>query len=112
MNVRSLKPEPKASVSFELYSLARVPAVAACYCLTNASGEVLYVGQAVSLRQRLVQHFDSEKRHAVTPNGRVSLAWWHEADEIVLSRLERGWIESARLADGHLPPLNKISAPS
>lgn len=112
MNIRSLKPVPKDSVGFDLYALARTPEIPACYCLTNASGEILYVGQAASLRQRVVQHFSSEKREAKTSNGRVSLVWWLHTEVLGLSRLERGWMESVRLIDGQLPPLNRVSAPS
>lgn len=112
MKVQELRPELQHQVSFDLYSLGRIADCAGCYCLTNATGDILYVGQAASMRSRLSQHFDSEKRTLQTPFGRISLAWWRAADASKLSALERGWIESVRLQDGALPPLNRVSAPT
>lgn len=111
MNVRDITPPVEQSAPFELYALNRVTDCSACYCLTNAGGYILYAGQAVSVRQRLIQHFDSVKKEALTIHGRVSTAWWRAEPVISLSALERGWIESIRLRDGELPPFNRISAP-
>jgi predicted GIY-YIG superfamily endonuclease len=111
VNVADLVPSLEHRINFELYPLSRISDHAGCYCLTNASGEVLYVGQAVSVRQRLRQHFDSEKRSSLTLQGRVSVAWWRVEDGARLSALERGWLETIRLRDGCLPPLNRASPP-
>ena len=75
------------------------------------SGDILYAGQAKSVRGRLIQHFDSSKRSELTTYGRVSIAWWRVESEPLLSRLERGWLESIRLKDGEYPPLNRVGAP-
>jgi excinuclease UvrABC nuclease subunit len=112
MKVQELTPELQHQVAFDLYSLSRIPDCAGCYCLTNATGQILYIGQSVSMRSRLAQHFYSDKRISQTPLGRVSVAWWRVADPSKLSALERGWIESVRLRDGALPPLNRVSAPT
>jgi hypothetical protein len=96
---------------FVFYSLNRIVDCPGCYCLTNAGGDILYVGQAIAVRQRLLQHFDSEKRSILTIHGRVSRVCWRAEVPIKLDALERGWLEAARLRDGELPPLNRISAP-
>jgi len=111
LKIDDLVPPAEQRTAFELYSLKRSAAGSGCYCLTNAGGDILYVGQAMSILQRLVQHFDSEKRTALTPHGRVSQAWWRLEVPIRLSALERGWLEAIRLRDGELPPLNRVSAP-
>lgn len=111
MKVQDLRPELQHQSSFDLYSISRIANCAGCYCLTNATGDIIYVGQAISMRSRLAQHFDSEKRNTQTIYGRVSVAWWREVDVSKLSAMERGWIESVRLQDGALPPLNRVSAP-
>ena len=111
MKVSDIFPRVQQYTEFDLYSLNRIADCAGCYCLTNAGGEILYVGQAVSVRQRLVQHFDSEKREALTIHGRVSRAWWRPELPVKLDALERGWLEAIRLRDGQLPSLNRISAP-
>lgn len=111
MNISELIPPAQKHTSFELYNLNRIADGSGCYCLTNAAGDILYIGQAVSLRDRLIQHFDSSKRSALTPYGRISKAWWRAEDSIRLSALERGWLEAATLRDGQFPPLNRMSAP-
>ncbi|MCO4100991.1 MAG: GIY-YIG nuclease family protein [Gemmatimonas sp.] len=111
MKVADLFPTTEEKTAFELYSLSRISDSSGCYCLANAAGDILYIGQAVSIRQRLVQHFDSEKRMALTRFGRCSTAWWRAEDPARLNALERGWLESVRLRDGELPPLNRVSAP-
>lgn len=106
-----LVPRLERSIPFELYSIERMEDASGCYCLTNASGDILYIGQAVSVRGRLIQHFESEKRMALTPHGRVSKAWWRAHPVKSLNALERGWLESHVLREGGLPPLNRASAP-
>jgi len=111
VKIGDLTPPPEHSVSFDLYTLNRIKDGAGCYCLTNAVGDILYVGQAVSVRHRLTQHFDSAKRAELTRLGRVSRAWWRAVSPARLNALERGWLELIRLRDGELPPLNRVSAP-
>jgi predicted GIY-YIG superfamily endonuclease len=111
MKIADLRPAAEYSVAFDLYALNRIADCCGCYCLCTASGDILYVGQALSVRSRLVQHFDSEKRDALTAFGRVSRVYWRAAEASSLSALERGWQEWVRLADGELPPLNRVSAP-
>lgn len=111
MRVGEVNPPVEHQAPFDLFSLNRIADCSGCYCLTNASGEILYAGQAVSVRRRLIQHFDSVKREVLTPAGRISMAWWRVEPAAALNALERGWLESIRLRDGELPPLNKTGAP-
>ena len=97
--------------AFELFVLHRLQDVCGCYCLTNASGTVLYVGQAVSVRRRLVQHFAGPKRTQLTAQGRVSQVGWRMAALLELDRLERGWIAAVTLRDGCLPAMNRQGGP-
>lgn len=111
MKVSEIIPRVEHSAPFNLYTLNRLVDCSGCYCLANAGGDILYAGQAVSVQQRLIQHFDSSKREALTIYGRVSMVWWRAEPVVSLSALERGWLESIRLRDGELPPLNRVSAP-
>jgi hypothetical protein len=108
VKISEIMPTVREQVAFELYPLNRISDCAGCYCLINAAGDILYVGQALSVRQRLIQHFDSDKRTILTTHGRVSRACWRPEEPVKLDALERGWIESVRLRDGQLPPLNRI----
>jgi predicted GIY-YIG superfamily endonuclease len=111
VKVSEIVPAVEWSAPFELYALNRLADCSGCYCLTNASGDILYAGQAASVRQRVVQHFDSAKKEALTIYGRISVVWWREEPAVSLNALERGWLEAIRLRDGQLPPLNRASAP-
>ena len=111
MKVHEIRPIVEHGTVFDLYSLSRIRDCTGCYCLTNAGRDILYIGQAFSVQQRLLQHFDSDKREALTPQGRVSQVWWRETSTAELNALERGWQEMYRLLNGKLPPLNAISAP-
>lgn len=108
MKVADINPPVQYGASFELYALNRLSDCSACYCLTNSSGDILYAGQAASVQQRLIQHFNSDKRVALTVYGRISQVWWRPETVISLSALERGWLEAVRLRDGELPPLNRV----
>jgi excinuclease UvrABC nuclease subunit len=111
VKVSEIDPPVEQSASFDLYALDRLADCSGCYCLTNASGDILYAGQAVSVQQRIIQHFNSTKKEAMTNYGRISRAWWRPEPAISLSALERGWLESILLRDGKLPPLNRVSGP-
>lgn len=111
MKVSEIAPRVEHSASFELYALNRLTDCSGCYCLTNASGDILYAGQALSLKQRLIQHFNSNKKETLTNYGRISLVWWRPESAVSLNALERGWLEWILLRDGTLPPLNRVTGP-
>jgi predicted GIY-YIG superfamily endonuclease len=111
MRVAELTPPVQFDASFDLYALNRMADCSGCYCLTNASGDILYAGQAASVKRRVVEHFNGPKKQALTVFGRISRVWWRPESLRKLNALERGWLESIRLQDGELPPLNQSSAP-
>lgn len=111
MKISEIIPPVEHNAPFELYALKRLIDCSGCYCLTNASGDILYAGQATSVQQRVIQHFDSKKKHSFTIHGRISRVWWRAEPAISLNALERGWLEAIRLRDGELPPFNRTSAP-
>jgi excinuclease UvrABC nuclease subunit len=111
VKVFEIHPPVEHSAPFELYALNRLADCSGCYCLTNATGDILYAGQAASVQQRLIQHFNSNKKEALTNYGRISRVWWRPEPTISLNALERGWLESVWLRDGKLPPLNRASGP-
>ncbi|MFL5561266.1 MAG: GIY-YIG nuclease family protein [Gemmatimonadaceae bacterium] len=89
-----------------------MPEAPGCYALTTASGDILYIGQAASLRQRLMQHWDSGRHKLTTVLGRISrVSVLHVSETPRLNAYERGWLNQCVLSDGRLPPLNRISAP-
>lgn len=112
MRVSALIPAPTLVGAFDYITVATLPNAPGCYVLTNASFDIIYLGQAVSLRNRVLQHLDAGRHRDLTPFGRASLLSVLEIpDPIRLSAHERGWLNQCELCDGTLPPLNKIHAP-
>ena len=92
--------------------MARLPDAPGCYVLTNAGADIIYLGQAVSLKNRVHQHLESGRHRQMTYFGRASLLCVLAIeDPVKLSPHERGWLNQCLLADGKLPPLNKMEAP-
>lgn len=112
MKITALTPSPGHPVPFE-YRVVRAIAVdPGCYVLTNASGEILYIGQAVRIRSRLLQHLDAGRHREMTARGKASFVSILTLDDSIrLNAYERGWIDQCELADGCLPPLNKVHGP-
>jgi excinuclease UvrABC nuclease subunit len=109
LKLASLTPSPGAPAPFEYRVVRRIGVDPGCYVLTNASGDILYIGQAVCIRSRLLQHLDSGRHRDMTPLGVASFVSILTLDDpIKLDAYERGWINQCDLADGSLPPLNKI----
>lgn len=112
MKVAALVPVPTFVGAFDYPTATVLPAVPGCYALTNASLDIIYLGQALSLRSRIMQHLDAGRHRELTPLGRPSLISVLQLDSAVaLSAHERGWLNQCELCDGALPPLNKVHAP-
>jgi hypothetical protein len=112
LKVDELRPRPASPLEFSYATIKYCTEESGCYALTNASHDILYVGQAISLRQRLLQHLDAHRHNVLTPFGRPSLVWVLSVPaSSALSAHERGWLNQCELADGGLPPLNKVHAP-
>ena len=112
MKVSELVPQPTFAGAFDYPTAATLPETPGCYVLSNASADIIYLGQAVSLRSRVRQHLDAGRHRELTVYGRASLLSIFWVDEsFALSAHERGWLNQCVLCDGVLPPLNKIDAP-
>ena len=112
MKVSALVPAPQFIGAFDYPTAATLPDRPGCYALTNAGSDIIYLGQAVSLRTRVLQHLESGRHRELTPFGRASLLSILEIqDPMRLSAHERGWLNQCELCDSALPPLNKIHAP-
>ena len=112
MKVTELKPIPQIKLRFDFQGVRNVPQDIGCYVLANYHGEIIYIGLATKLKNRALQHFDSEEKRRVTKEGK---AYWYLyitlEDEKSIYRTERGWLNQYELAHGELPPLNKIHSP-
>lgn len=112
MKVSALVPPPIFVGAFDYSTAATLPNVPGCYVLTNAGYDIAYLGQAMSLKSRVIQHLEAGRHRELTALGRASLLNILEIqDPMRLSAYERGWLNQCELCDGVLPPLNKIHAP-
>ena len=112
MKVGALLPAPVLIGGFDYATAARLPDGPGCYVLTNAASDIIYLGQAVSLRSRITQHLDAGRQRELTRHGRASLLSILEIPApMKLNAYERGWLNQCELCDGVLPPLNKVQAP-
>jgi excinuclease UvrABC nuclease subunit len=112
MIVDELRPVPTNKSKFDFQGIRVLPETMGCYVLSNFHGEIIYIGLAINLKQRALQHFDNPDKHGVTQEGK---AYWFNyvmlKSEKLIYRTERGWLNQYELAHGCLPPLNKIHSP-
>lgn len=87
-----------------------VPAGSGCYVLTTFEEHVLYVGLAVNLRRRFIEHLDNPEKTKLTAEGRATKFHWLETSDI--QRVERTWLNIHVNAEGRFPILNKIYSPT
>lgn len=70
---------------------------------------ILYLGLSVNLRTRMDQHLDTPEKVRRTAQGRAIAFHWLKTG--TLEGVERGWLNSHRVATGFLPILNKMDSP-
>ena len=105
-----LDPRPERREAFSLRREKFVPTTSGCYVLTTFSEEVLYVGLAKNLRQRMNDHLDNDEKRALTGNGRAIFFYWLERDDI--EKVERTWMNTHIQYESTLPILNKVFSPT
>lgn len=94
--------------AFDFATAKHLAEESGCYVLTNAADEVIYIGQAVSLRSRVLQHLTNGRQRELTVLGRASLlSVLYIKKPMTLNAHERGWLNQVALADGVFPPLNR-----
>ena len=67
-----------------------MPGERGCYVLSTVSGNVLYIGLTVNLRNRMGQHLENAEKRAPTEQGRPTIFHWCLAEDIL--PVERGWM--------------------
>jgi hypothetical protein len=117
MRVERLSPCPDHKTQFAWSSHVTVPDVTVpdqpgCYALATYHGDVLYVGLAtVSIRSRMGNHFDTAAKRRGSDAGVPFWFYYLVWPAIEVAPVERGWMNQAVLADGEMPPLNKVYSP-
>jgi hypothetical protein len=78
--------------------------------LATFAGDILYIGMASDLRQRMGEHLDTPEKVVPTKNGRATRFYWLECKD--LNKVERTWMNMHTLQHGVLPVLNKAYSPT
>lgn len=111
MKTSELIPAVDATIEFDFSKHKKIPNLSGCYAISNFENEILYIGKAINLRNRFVQHLESTEKTKMTVFGKPY--WFSFAlrkDEFEISKLEKGWLNHYELQHGGLPVLNKIHA--
>jgi GIY-YIG catalytic domain len=109
MNISHLVPQPSHHEAFRRNRERFVPDRPGCYVLTTFDNEVLYVGLAASLRQRMSCHLDDPVKRRGTKLGRA--IWFHWIESTNIQKIERTWMNIHIQQEGFLPVLNTVYSP-
>lgn len=84
--------------------LKKLPAKPGCYIYRNEKGEVLYVGKAISLRNRVRSYFQESTRHGLRIARMVSKV--RDIEWIVVDSEVEALVLECNLIKEHRPPFN------
>jgi len=88
-----------------------VSADSGCYAFSNHEAEVIYVGQASRLRDRMANHRKDPEKTAMTKLGKAFWFYYLASPWSSLDKIERGWHQQHEDAEGCKPILNKVRPP-
>ena len=111
MNIEELIPLPKNKVRFNLASFKLAPKEAGCYVITTFGNDILYIGLAINLNSRFIQHLDNPKKTKPTIEGKAIWFYYLAYDQKNLPKLERSWLNQFSAKHGKRPVLNKADSP-
>jgi excinuclease UvrABC nuclease subunit len=111
MKIEDLSPFPTNKVRFNLGSFKIVPKRSGCYVLTSFDNNILYIGLAINLNSRLIQHLDSPDKTKPTIEGKAIWFYYLEYSDTNLPKLERSWLNQFSSIHGTRPILNKVDSP-
>jgi hypothetical protein len=109
MKIEELNPRPPEHDTFRRSRLRFIPSASGCYVLTTMLDDVLYIGLATNLRNRMSAHLDTAQKIRTTPKGRAAFFHWLETAQI--NKVERTWMLICMEHEGALPILNKVFSP-
>lgn len=112
MKVDRLSPPPEHRTQFAWSHHTTVPEQPGCYALVTYAGDVLYVGLATtSIRNRIGSHLDTPLKRKGTDIGVPFWVHYIVRPAAEVAPIERGWMNTAILEDGEMPPLNRVYSP-
>ena len=95
----------KGDIMFNIdEELKKLPDEPGVYIMKDVSGEIIYVGKAISLKKRVRQYFQSSKNNSPKVNAMVSHI--HEFEYIIVDNEIEALILEANLIKKHRPKYN------
>ena len=95
-------------LAFKLRTVRQAPSSQGCYVLASAFHDVLYIGRAVNIQRRVIQHLGDKSKTNPENCPPPRILFYLEAYEH--EKLEDEWLRIYEGKTGHLPPLNKNQA--
>ncbi len=95
---------PEAAIASVTEKLKALPAAPGCYIYKDESGEILYVGKALSLRSRVRSYFQKSTKHSMRIARMVSQV--RDLEWIVTDSELEALILECNLIKRHRPPFN------
>jgi excinuclease ABC subunit C len=84
--------------------LKKLPASPGCYIYTNEKGEILYIGKALVLRNRVRSYFQTSTKHGIRIERMVGKI--HDIEWIVVDSELEALVLECNLIKQHRPPYN------
>ena len=111
MIVSELTPIPGHKFRFNFESFKLIPKHAGCYVISSHDNMILYIGLAVNLNSRFMQHLNNPEKTSPTTEGKPIWFYYLEYDQNNLNVLERSWMNQYSARYGRRPILNKKDSP-
>jgi excinuclease UvrABC nuclease subunit len=111
MTIEELMPSPKDKIRFSLSSFKLAPKYSGCYAITTFDNKILYIGLAMNLNSRFIQHLDNSEKTKPTIEGKAIWFYYLKYNERNLPELERSWLNQYLAKYGRRPILNKVDSP-
>lgn len=113
MLVANLSPIANNRIKFSHHDSWQAPENPGCYVLANFGGEILYIGKAANIHERINQHLSEGTKKAKTPFGVAFWFYYRLCNKNDLNALETGWCNDHKMNEkGELPFFNKINPPA
>ena len=85
-------------------TLSQIPDAPGVYQMIGSDGEILYIGKAISLRNRVRSYFQESAAHHIRTTAMVEKV--HDVKTIVVTNEVEALILEANLIKRHQPPFN------
>ena len=106
MKVRELDPSTWKRLGFNFGHLLDAPKLPGCYVIANIYEEILYIGKAASIQQRMKAHIGDPNKQQADNLGASSWFFYKLTLRNETYATEQRLLSAYKFREGLLPPLN------